>query len=187
MQSEELGVTAPDASTKVEIPSEAAAQTATTPVTAVATATKCSVCNKRPSVKECSMTACTQCCKDEACERHKRLREQASWKERVIAGTTIIQVHAKEKRSKLLKPGRFREPGFVYQGDSVVLWSLRMYMSNPKWRDDALRKSNRRRARTTDAMAVEDVARKISSRRRGNRQRRFRQFFNKKFEMASKK
>jgi hypothetical protein len=77
------------------------------------------------------------------------------------------------KRSKLLKHGRFREPGFVYQGDTVIIWSLRDYISNPKWREDALRKSNRRRARTTDAMEATDLTQKLSKPRR-NRRKRFR-------------
>jgi len=152
-------------------------------------ANKCALCSKRFAVKECSLTACTQCCTDESCERHKRLREQALWKERVIAGTTMIQTHAREKRSKLLKPGRFREPGFVYQGDTVVIWSLREYMRNPKWRDDALRKSNRRKARATDGMATEELAKKLSSRPADgrNRQQRFRQFMEEKYKASLEK
>jgi hypothetical protein len=100
---------------------------------------RCAQCSKRFAVKECAQAACTLCCSDEACEKHKRLREQADWKEQVMSGTTWVQSEARLKRSKLLKPGRFREPGFVYQGDTVVIWSLRDYIRNPKWREDALR------------------------------------------------
>jgi hypothetical protein len=134
---------------------------------------KCTQCSKRGAVKGCSQTACTQCCADDACEKHKRLREQAAWKEQVISGKTWVQSEARMKRSKLLKHGRFREPGFVYQGDTVIIWSLRDYISNPKWREDALRKSNRRRARTTDAMEATDLTQKLSKPRR-NRRKRFR-------------
>jgi hypothetical protein len=136
-----------------------------------ASSNKCMQCSKRFAVKGCTQTACTQCCCDETCEKHKRLREQAEWKEQVISGTTWVQSEARMKRSKLLKHGRFREPGFVYQGDTVIIWSLRDYIRNPKWREDALRKSNRRRARTTDVMEATDLTKILSKPRRSRRQR----------------
>jgi hypothetical protein len=151
---------------------------------------KCTQCSKRFAVKGCAQTACTQCCCDETCEKHKRLREQAEWKEQVISGTTWVQSEARMKRSKLLKHGRFREPGFVYQGDTVIIWSLRDYVSNPKWREDALRKSNRRRARTTDAIEATDLTEKLSKPRR-NRRKRFHRMmeilYRKSVEQSSEK
>jgi hypothetical protein len=137
--------------------------------------TKCGKCS-RFAAKECTRAYCFQCCDDEACEKHKKLREIALFKEHILAGTTDIQLLAKEKRAKLLPPGRFREPGFVYQGDTVVIWSLREYMRNPKWREDAVRKSNRRKARRSDAITSDD---QMESFRRpiGNSRKRFRQIF----------
>ena len=68
------------------------------------------------------MTACLACCDDDDCQSHKESREQAQWKEKVLAGMTDIQLRAKEKRSKSLKKGRFRESEFSYIGDTVVIW-----------------------------------------------------------------
>jgi hypothetical protein len=145
----------------------------TTRIVDPTSSSKCTQCSKRFAVKGCAQTACTLCCSDETCEKHKRLREQAEWKEQVISGTTWVQSEAKMKRSKLLKHGRFREPGFVYQGDTVIIWSLRDYVSNPKWREDALRKSNRRRARTTDAIEANDLTQKLLNKPKRNRRKRF--------------
>jgi hypothetical protein len=95
----------------------------------------------------CGQNACLACCVDMQCEVHKESRDLAKWREMVLAGTTSIQQKAKEKRSKLLRRGRFRESEFVYLGDTVMIWNIRDYRANPKWKDDALRKASRRNAR----------------------------------------
>jgi len=151
----------------VEISEET--MTSTSPV-AVAT-TKCVKCNKKQASKECTTACCLQCCEDTNCEKHKRSREQQLLKEQILAGTSDVQCMAQEKRSKLLRPGRFREPGFVYQGDTIVIWNIRDYLSNPKWREDAVRKSNRRKARLVDQISDEYVEKKLK--RLKNSRRRF--------------
>ena len=78
---------------------------------------------------------------------HNEVREQAQWKEQVLAGTTPLQLMAKEKRSKAIPAGRFKERDFSYLGDTVVLWDLEQYLANPVWREDAIRKSKKRRTR----------------------------------------
>jgi hypothetical protein len=90
-----------------------------------------------------------KCCDDEGCDVHKDQREQSLFREQVMNGTSDVQRQAKGKRSKSIeKKGRlFREPGFTYIGDTVIIWSLREYLANPKWKEDALRKSSKRRAR----------------------------------------
>jgi hypothetical protein len=69
-------------------------------------------------------------------------------------GTSEVQRDAKNKRAKLItnKAGqmRFREPGFVYMGDTVMIWNFQDYLQNPKWKEDALRKSSKRKARQAD-------------------------------------
>jgi hypothetical protein len=68
---------------------------------------------------------CFKCCTDISCSSHKQQRERATWKTQVLNGTTDIQLAAKEKRRKRLPKGRFKEPGFVYLGDTVVIWDIR--------------------------------------------------------------
>lgn len=106
----------------------------------------CKTCNKRRAREGCTMRCCVTCCDDTACEVHMKSKEQKAWKESVLAGTTDIQKRAAELRRRRLVPGTFRESLFLYVGDSVVLWNLREYANNPKWREDAVRKSKRRAA-----------------------------------------
>jgi hypothetical protein len=35
-------------------------------------------------------------------------------------------------------------------GDTVIIWNLREYLDNPKWKEDALRKSSKRKARSLE-------------------------------------
>lgn len=95
----------------------------------------------------CTQSACLACCEDTTCVTHNEVREHAHWKEQVLAGTTPQQLIAKEKRSKAIPPGRFKEQDFSYLGDSVVLWDLDQFLGNPAWREDAIRKSKKRRTR----------------------------------------
>lgn len=78
---------------------------------------------------------------------HKEQRDQAAFREQILSGTTDVQLALQAKRSKIVVKGRFREPGFAYMGDTVIIFSLKEYLSNPKWKEDALRKSSKRRAR----------------------------------------
>jgi hypothetical protein len=129
---------------------------------------KCSVCHRRWALKGCTHNACAACCTDVACERHDKLREHAAWKEQVLAGTTDIQRQAQSTRARMLKPRRFCEPGFLYQGDTVVIWNVRTYLQNAKWKEDAIRKSVRRKARRKDGGGTaSDMARHEQSRRNG--------------------
>lgn len=96
----------------------------------------------------CTQSVCLKCCTDlEGCSVHKEQRDQAAFREQVINGTTDIQRELLTRRSKIVLPGRFREPGFAYMGDTVVIWNLREYLANPKWKEEALRKSAKRRVR----------------------------------------
>jgi quinol monooxygenase YgiN len=112
---------------------------------------KCGKCQKRVASKGCVMFCCLPCCDDETCEKHLQVKEKQRWKEQILAGTTEIQKQAREKRQLLLHKKRFREPGFKYVGDTVVIWNINEYAQNAKWRDDAIRRSNRRKAREQDS------------------------------------
>lgn len=125
---------------------EVAKDTKNAPKTAT-TSTKCIVCSKRVAREGCTMTACLQCCTDDSCESHRKPKANALWKAQVLEGTTDTQLLVKQIRSRAVCKGRFREKGFRYQGDTIVIWDLRQYMRNQKWRDDAIRKSARRNAR----------------------------------------
>ena len=102
----------------------------------------------------CTESACIACCEDAECEAHKEARQQTLWNKQILSGTTWIQELVKDKRSKLLPKRRFREPGFTYLGDTVVVWNVRDYLANPKWKDDALRKANKRKARAAESSSI---------------------------------
>lgn len=78
---------------------------------------------------------------------HKEQRDQALFRDQVLTGTTHVQRALQDKRSKLIVKGRFRESGFTYMGDTVILWNIREYLANPKWKEEAIRKSRKRRGR----------------------------------------
>jgi hypothetical protein len=117
---------------------------------------KCSKCDKRLAREGCTQSACLLCCTDvSGCEPHSKSRAQAQWRKDVLEGATEIQRLAAQRRKLRIPevPGKrfFRESGFVYQGDTVVIWDLHKYARNAKWRDDAIRKSLRRRKTITPA------------------------------------
>jgi len=88
---------------------------------------------------------CLKCCTDEDCPVHKEQREQVLWKEQVMKGMTPQQKSLRDQvMKKQIPKGRFREPGFTYLGDTVILWSLQEYFNHPKWKEDAIRKSQKR-------------------------------------------
>jgi hypothetical protein len=115
---------------------------------------KCGTCQKRVASKGCVISCCVQCCDNDTCEKHLQIKEKQRWKEQVLSGTTEIQKLAREKQLLLLHKKRFREPGFKYVGDTVVIWSIYEYAQNNKWREDAIRRSNRRKAREQDSLSV---------------------------------
>jgi hypothetical protein len=66
-----------------------------------------------------------------------------------------VQLEAAAKRKLQLRaPSKgkffFREPGFKYQGDTVVIWDVRAYAQNPRWKEDAIRKAVRRQKATNN-------------------------------------
>jgi hypothetical protein len=72
-------------------------------------------------------------------------------------------------RCKAIPSGRFKETGFTYLGDSVVLWDLQQYMANPAWRDEAVRKSKKRQARKRNHDLGSNVVSE-ATKKRGRRQ-----------------
>jgi hypothetical protein len=151
---------------------------------------KCQKCDKRSAKEGCTQLACIQCCDDGlGCESHKKQRSLAIWKEQVLSGTTDVQIEAARIRKMKIQSGNgkqrcfFREPGFVYQGDTVVIWDIRAYASNPKWRDDAIRKSTRRkRAELATKIGVHENGTTFPNRRLRNSRKRFSRIMNDLYE-----
>jgi len=177
---EEVYASGDDDSHELEDDAAAASSSATT---------KCRNCNKRLAREGCTQAACLNCCDDDGCEKHKKGKEQAIWKRQVLEGTTDIQVMAKRIRSRVIPKKRFREQGFAYAGDTVVIWNLREYLRNPKWREDALRKSSRRKIRSENrsdeskTSPTKVVARTKQS-RLASRRRRFRRFIEERYKQS---
>eukprot|EP00545_Synedropsis_sp_CCMP1620_P004386 CAMPEP_0119014942 /NCGR_PEP_ID=MMETSP1176-20130426/10472_1 /TAXON_ID=265551 /ORGANISM="Synedropsis recta cf, Strain CCMP1620" /LENGTH=90 /DNA_ID=CAMNT_0006968193 /DNA_START=377 /DNA_END=649 /DNA_ORIENTATION=- len=67
---------------------------------------------------------------------------------------------AKRQRYLALMPHSYREPGFVYSQQTIKIWDVREFMANPKWKEDAIRKSEKRRARLTTAKTPLKISRK---------------------------
>ena len=143
---------------------------------------KCGLCGKNKSRKGCTKNLCIKCCSDDSCLVHKEQRQQAKFREQVMSGTTPIQLEAKEKRSKVVNPTStvakhkhaflFREKGFGYLGDTVIVWRLKEYLNNSKWKEDALRKSSKRKQQFQhqESSATTSCNKKGTSRRKRCRQ-----------------
>ena len=96
-------------------------------------------------LKACSQSACLLCCTDDDCDGHRETREAAKEKDSILEGTNWINKLAAEKRALAVLPGVFHEPSFHYLDETAYLWSLNDFFANPKWRDDAIRRSKRNR------------------------------------------
>ena len=145
----------------------------------------CVFCQKRNATKDCPEKACTTCCpaSAEACPKHAAMRAKQTWKSQVLEGTTVVQQLAAEKRRALLPKNRFRESGFVYTGDTVVIWNLReYYYAHPKWRDEARRRSKRRQQIEQDALAVSDIGTNKFKKRIYCNRKRFRRWVESKYQ-----
>jgi hypothetical protein len=114
----------------------------------------------------CSQAACISCCTDVACEGHKEAREAAQWKEDVLKGTTDVQQQAKAKRAMAVLPGSFRESGFLFLNQTITIWNRQEFMSNKKWREDAVRRADKRQARRSMSRTVKPIRNSIQRFRR---------------------
>jgi hypothetical protein len=61
----------------------------------------------------------------------------------IIQGQHPLQIKAKNQIASTIKPGLYHEPAFRYLGETLLIWDIRQYVQNPKWRDEAIRKSRR--------------------------------------------
>jgi hypothetical protein len=125
---------------------------------------KCSKCQKNGR-KSCSQSACFKCCTDGNCEGHKDVRE----KEDILNGTHEIIKVANKKRALAAKPHSFHDPAFQYLGETILIWSFREYMSNSKWRDEAIRKSLKNHESRKQLLMVEKEAQRKKDEKERNR------------------
>ena len=75
----------------------------------------------------------------------------------MLSGTTDINKKAKAKRASTILPGSFREPGFLYLNQTITIWNRNKFMENRKWKEGAIRRSEKRKAR--DASSTRPVLR----------------------------
>lgn len=75
----------------------------------------------------------------------------------MLSGTTDINKKAQAKRASTILPGSFREPGFLYLNQTITIWNRNKFMENRKWKEDAIRRSEKRKAR--DASSKRPVLR----------------------------
>jgi hypothetical protein len=96
------------------------------------------------------------------------MRAKQAWRNDVMQGKTLEQQLAAQKRRHFLPKNRFKETGFLYTGDTVVIWNIREYYDNVKWRDEAKRRSKRRQQALEDGIvdAVAAPRRLFCSRKR---------------------
>ena len=58
----------------------------------------------------------------------------------------MVQKKAAQKRAHSIVDKAFREKNFVYVNQTILLWSLDEYLEHPKWREDAVRRAEKRKA-----------------------------------------
>ena len=89
-----------------------------------------------------------------------------------------------------VKPGAFPgEPAFRYLQESLVVWDCRQYLDNPKWREDAIRRSERnKRAREVFAGGAGGRAEEKTddSKKKEGRKRRFQRVMKELYEASVK-
>ena len=88
-------------------------------------------------------------------------------------------------------PGAFPgEPAFRYLQESLVVWDCRRYLDNPKWREDAIRRSERnKRAREVFVAAAGSKKEEEGPKKRRKeegRKRRFQRIMNDLYEASVK-
>ena len=89
-------------------------------------------------------------------------------------------------------PGAFPgEPAFRYLQESLIVWDCRQYLDNPKWREDAIRRSERnKRAREVFVAAAgskkEEEGGPKKRKKEEGRKRRFQRIMNELYETSAK-
>ena len=139
----------------------------------------CFNCNKI-GMRSCPQLACINCCNDEKCPAHQSGRLMRKQMTDLLEGNNEITKLAAEKRQNAVRNGIFHfEPALLYMQETLVCWSLQKYFENPKLRDDALRKSDRRRDQLVRS-------RKFRSKPKLSRRKKFDMVLNSLYEKSLK-
>lgn len=119
----------------------------------------------------CSQGSCLHCCTSTDCESHAESRAKQKYHAELLQGNTEIARQAKQVRALALIPGAFRESGFVSMKQTIKIWDLREFMANPKWKEDAIRRSQKRKARDSETTTASEAPPTLE-----NSRKRFRLF-----------
>jgi hypothetical protein len=114
----------------------------------------------------CSQESCLHCCTSTECEAHAESRARQKYHADLLLGNTEIARRAKQVRALALLPGAFRESGFVSMTQTIKIWDLREFMANPKWKEDAVRKSQKRKAREFETTTTSDAPPRLKNSRK---------------------
>jgi len=137
----------------------------------------------------CSQLACMKCCTDiDGCEGHRAMREEKRRQEEILDGTSAVNVRAAKQRRMTVTPGAFPgEPAFRYLQESLIVWDCRQYLDNPKWREDAIRRSERnKRAREVFAGGAGKAEEKTFPKKKEGRKRRFQRIMTELYDASVK-
>jgi len=130
---------------------------------------KCSKCPKLGR-RSCSQSACLKCCTDDRCEGHREQRESAKEKDLIIEGKHYINRMAAHERARAIPPGKFHESSIKYTRETLTIWSLEQYMANPKWRDDAVRRSKRKAELLAKDRLNENLKKQIETKKKRSKE-----------------
>jgi len=145
---------------------------------------KCSKCGKRNRKGNCSQSACLACCTDEGCDGHRETREMTKKNDSILDGTNWINKLASEKRALAIPPGVFHETSFHYLDETVYLWDLKEFFANPKWRDDAIRRSKRNKELRQQTTTQTIIGKAITNTKSPSKQQQQQQQTNRKRKSA---
>lgn len=139
--------------------------------TSTGTGEKCVKCGKRYKKSGCSQQACLKCCSDENCDGHRALRGEKRRQDEIFAGTHNINRLARRQRSLAVKNRAFTEPSFHFLNETLLIWSSKDFLANPKWREDAIRRSVKNK-RSREAMLGDAARATIQQAKKKNEGRR---------------
>jgi hypothetical protein len=103
------------------------------------------------TAKSTTTTSSTVVCSDGCRSRNTHPYEcpthgaSASYKAAILARTTDPQRAAILERAKRIPKGRFHEPHFQYEGDTVVIWNIMEFRRHREWRHETRKKTARKR------------------------------------------
>ncbi len=118
-------------------------------------ALSCTVCGKRAQRRGCLSMSCLGCCKDPNCEVHSERRANEEKRRLLLEGEDEVTLLAAEYRNYKLERGVFKEDAFLYNGETVTVWSKGDFFQNSKFREHIYRKFKGVRGKTRKKLSHE--------------------------------